>query len=426
MIEQPPKIDHNVFIDALTKGVNADIAPIIDKINNDYDYWDKVKYKQLPKKYTPQTLWTLVKASRIRGRIYVWTKYRISLSVTSNMQRMCHDFDMKFGSFWEDGNDYQSPEKKYYLSSSLMEEAIYSSIMEGASTTRVVAKEMLRKKKSPHNKAQQMIINNYKTIQYIVEHRKEPLTEENLLYIHQLMTEKTLDNPEDAGRFRTNDKVVVANMMDGDIVHTPPSFTEIPEFVKTLCGFFNNDNPLTFIHPIIKGIIIHFMLAYMHPFVDGNGRTARALFYWYMLKENYSLTEYMSISRVIAKSKNAYEKSFRYTEADENDMGYFVAYNLKALDTAFDQLRDYIQRKQREKKAAQSFMMAGNINQRQAAVLQRLTDEPNAVITVKDLQQLFSVSSMTARKDLTELVKQGYLQEIAINKVTRGYIKNKN
>ena len=426
MIEQPPKIDHNVFIDALTKGVNADIAPIIDKINNDYDYWDKVKYKQLPKKYTPQTLWTLVKASRIRGRIYVWTKYRISLSVTSNMQRMCHDFDMKFGSFWEDGNDYQSPEKKYYLSSSLMEEAIYSSIMEGASTTRVVAKEMLRKKKSPHNKAQQMIINNYKTIQYIVEHRKEPLTEENLLYIHQLMTEKTLDNPEDAGRFRTNDKVVVANMMDGDIVHTPPSFTEIPEFVKTLCGFFNNDNPHTFIHPIIKGIIIHFMLAYMHPFVDGNGRTARALFYWYMLKENYSLTEYMSISRVIAKSKNAYEKSFRYTEADENDMGYFVAYNLKALDTAFDQLRDYIQRKQREKKAAQSFMMVGNINQRQATVLQRLTDEPNAVITVKDLQQLFSVSSMTARKDLTELVKQGYLQEIAINKVTRGYIKNKN
>ena len=426
MIEQPPKIDHNVFIDALTKGVNADIAPIIDKINNDYDYWDKVKYKQLPKKYTPQTLWTLVKASRIRGRIYVWTKYRISLSVTSNMQRMCHDFDMKFGSFWEDGNDYQSPEKKYYLSSSLMEEAIYSSIMEGASTTRVVAKEMLRKKKSPHNKAQQMIINNYKTIQYIVEHRDEPLTEENLLYIHQLMTEKTLDNPEDAGRFRTNDKVVVANMMDGDIVHTPPSFTEIPEFVKTLCGFFNNDNPHTFIHPIIKGIIIHFMLAYMHPFVDGNGRTARALFYWYMLKENYSLTEYMSISRVIAKSKNAYEKSFRYTEADENDMGYFVAYNLKALDTAFDQLRDYIQRKQREKKAAQSFMMVGNINQRQATVLQRLTDEPNAVITVKDLQQLFSVSSMTARKDLTELVKQGYLQEIAINKVTRGYIKNKN
>ncbi len=430
MIEKPPIItDQDLAVVMLDKSKRPDekLSALIDKINDDYEYWDTVKYKKRPETCgSARELWIRVRASRISSTVYTWDKYNVNFGLTNRMQRLCHEFDMNFGGSWENASVIPNDNRERYLISSLMEEAIYSSIMEGASTTRVVAKEMLRKKKSPHNKAQQMIINNYKTIQYIVEHRNEPLTKENLLYIHQLMTEKTLDNPEDAGRFRTNDKVVVANMMDGDIVHTPPSFTEIPEFVKTLCGFFNNDNPHTFIHPIIKGIIIHFMLAYMHPFVDGNGRTARALFYWYMLKENYSLTEYMSISRVIAKSKNAYEKSFRYTEADDNDMGYFVAYNLKALDTAFNQLRDYIQRKQREKRAAQSFMMAGNINQRQATVLQRLTDEPSTVITVKDLQQLFSISSMTARKDLTELVQQGYLQEIAINKVTRGYIKNKN
>ena len=422
MIELPPKIDKKTLLDAVMMDVDAGLVPIINKINTDYEYWDKVKYKPLPKGYTPEMLWTFVKASRSRGMIPVWDKYGINLCVTSQMQRICHDFDMKFGSFWEADNDSQSSEKKYYLSSSLMEEAIYSSKMEGASTTRIVAKEMLRKKKSPQNKAQQMIVNNYTTIQYIVEHKDEPLTEKGLLYIHRLMTEKTLDNPEDAGRFRTNNDVVVANMLEGDIVHTPPTFEEIPEFVTTLCDFFNNENHSTFIHPIIKGIIIHFMVAYMHPFVDGNGRTARALFYWYMLKENYKLTEYMSISRVIAKSKTSYEKSFRYTENDGNDMGYFVAYNLRALEISFQQLRDYIQRKQREKKAASAFMKAGNINQRQALVLQRLTEEPDTVFTVKDLQEQFSVSSMTARKDLSELVRQGYLEEIAINKVTRGYI----
>lgn len=423
MIELPPKIDKKTLLDAVMMDVDAGLVPIINKINTDYEYWDKVKYKPLPKGYTPEMLWTFVKASRLRGMIPVWDKYGINLCVTSQMQRICHDFDMKFGSFWEADNDSQSSEKKYYLSSSLMEEAIYSSKMEGASTTRIVAKEMLRKKKTPQNKAQQMIVNNYTTIQYIVEHKDEPLTEKGLLYIHKLMTEKTLDNSEDAGRFRKNNDVVVANMVDGDIVHTPPAFEEIPEFVTTLCDFFNNDNQGTFIHPIIKGIIIHFMVAYMHPFVDGNGRTARALFYWYMLKENYKLTEYMSISRVIAKSKTSYEKSFRYTENDGNDMGYFVAYNLRALEISFQQLRDYIQRKQREKKAASAFMKAGNINQRQALVLQWLTEEPDIIYTVKDLQEQFSVSSMTARKDLSELVRQGYLEEIAINKVTRGYIK---
>ena len=344
MIELPPKIDKKTLVNALLKGIDPNIMPVVDKVNADYEYWDKAKYKKLPEGFTPQMLWANVKASRLRSMIPVWNKYSINLCVTSQMQRLCHEFDMKFGSFWEVEGDTQSSEKKYYLSSSLMEEAIYSSKMEGASTTRIVAKDMLRKKKSPQNKSQQMIVNNYNTIQYIVEHKDEPLTEELLLTIHRLMTEKTLDNPEDAGRFRTNDKVVVADMVEGDIIYTPPSFQEIPEFVESLCDFFNNDNPRTFIHPIIRGIIVHFMLAFMHPFVDGNGRTARALFYWYMLKEGYKLTEYMSISRVIAKSKSNYEKAFRYVENDGNDMGYFVAYNLGALEISFQQLRDYIQR----------------------------------------------------------------------------------
>ena len=423
MIELPPKIDRKTLVNALLKGIDSNIMPVVDKVNADYEYWDKAKYKKLPEGFTPQMLWANVKASRLRSMIPVWNKYSINLCVTSQMQRLCHEFDMKFGSFWEVEGDTQSSEKKYYLSSSLMEEAIYSSKMEGASTTRIVAKDMLRKKKSPQNKSQQMIVKNYNTIQYIVEHKDEPLTEELLLTIHRLMTEKTLDNPEDAGRFRTNDKVVVADMVEGDIIYTPPSFQEIPEFVESLCDFFNNDNPRTFIHPIIRGIIVHFMLAFMHPFVDGNGRTARALFYWYMLKEGYKLTEYMSISRVIAKSKSNYEKAFRYVENDGNDMGYFVAYNLGALEISFQQLRDYIQRKQREKRAASSFMMAGNINQRQALILQRLKEEPDTIFTVKDVQEQFSVSSMTARKDLSALVLQGYLKEIALNKVTRGYIK---
>lgn len=423
MIEQPPKIDRKVLVNALLKGIDPNIASIVDTVNANYEYWDKVKYKKLPEGFTPQMLWTNVKASRLRSTILVWEKYGINLCITSQMQRLCHEFDMKFGSFWEAEADTQSAEKRYYLSSSLMEEAIYSSKMEGASTTRIVAKDMLRKKKSPQNKSQQMIANNYNTIQYIVEHKDEPLTEEALLHIHRLMTEKTMDNPEDTGRFRSNDKVVVADMVEGEVIYTPPSYQEIPEFVESLCDFFNNESPRTFIHPIIRGIIVHFLLAFMHPFADGNGRTARALFYWYMLKEKYWLTEYMSISRVIAKSKPSYEKSFRYVENDGNDIGYFVAYNLRALDISFQQLTDYIQRKQREKKAATSFMIAGNINYRQAMILQRIKEEPNTIMTVKDVQEQFSVSSMTARKDLSDLVRQGYLTEIAINKVTRGYIK---
>lgn len=423
MIELPPQIEAEAFWDALQGKIGSDIDLLVDAANEEYDYWDKVKYKSLPQGCTPQMFWSYIKASRQKGMITVWEKYGIKLCVTNQMQRLCHEFDMLFGNFWAEEDGPQSVDKKHYLASSLMEEAIYSSQIEGASTTRVVAKDMLRKKKAPQNKSQQMIVNNYATIQYIAQHRDELLTEETLLHIHRLMTENTLDNSENAGRFRSNDEVVVADMIQGEIVYTPPSYKEIPEFVETLCQLFNNDSPRVFIHPIIKGIIIHFMLAYMHPFVDGNGRTARALFYWYMLKQKYWLTEYMSISRVIAKSKKTYEKTFCYSENDQNDIGYFVAYNLRALKLAFMQLRDYIQRKQKEKKAASAFMVIGNINQRQAMILQRFTEAPSLVMTVKDVQMSFDIATMTARKDLSELVQRGYLKEIAINKVTRGYIK---
>lgn len=424
MMELPPKIEKRAFSDALFGKTSEEINFLVDQINEEYDYWDKVKYKKpLPNGVTPEMLWSYVKASRLKQSVMIWDKYGIKLCVTSHIQRLCHEFDMLLGSFWSSENDSQSAERKYYLDSSLMEEAIYSSQMEGASTTRVVAKEMLRKNKSPQNKSQQMIVNNYNTIQYITQHRNDPLTEENLLHIHRLMTENTLDDPNNAGRFRTNDEVVVADVVANEIVYTPPTYKEIPEFLDALCYMFNEDNPRVFLHPIIKGIVIHFMLAYMHPFVDGNGRTARALFYWYMLKENYWLTEYMSISRVIAKSKKNYEKTFRYSENDENDIGYFVAYNLRALKISFQQLTDYIQRKQKEKKAANAFMASGNVNQRQALILQQFAEDPDLVLTVKEVQTRFSVASMTARKDLSELVQQGYLQEIAINKVTRGYLR---
>lgn len=206
----------------------------------------------------------------------------------------------------------------------------------------------------------------------------------------------------------------------------PPSYEEIPEFVKDLCAFFNEKKSKTFIHPIIRGVIIHFMIAYMHPFVDGNGRTARALFYWYMLKQKYWLTEYLSISRVIAKSKKAYEKAFLYTEADDKDMGYFVAYNLRVLELSFRQLQGYIKKKQDEKKAANTFLRLGEINDRQAQIIKMYVDNPKEVLTVKDIQNEFFVSATTAKTDIVGLMNRGLLSEISFNRVKKGYIRSED
>ena len=425
-IENPPIIKESEFLDTLINPPKEDIAAIVDKINENYEYWDTIKYKKCPQNCYSEKVWLYVKASRIRSLVPVWNKYGIILSVTNQMLRMCHEFDMNFGGFWGTSSVISGDHKERYLNSSLMEEAIFSSQMEGAATTRQVAKDMLRKKMTPKDKSQQMIANNYQTIQFVVQNQDTPLTTELLQHIHRLMTEHTLENPQDAGRFRTNDDVVVENGITHEIVHYPPSYTEIPEFVKDLCRFFNEEKPKVFIHPIIRGIIIHFMVAYMHPFVDGNGRTARALFYWYMLKQKYWLTEYLSISRVIAKSKKSYEKSFQYTEADGNDIGYFVAYNLRVLGLSFKQLQGYLKRKQEEKKAANTFLQLGDINDRQAQIIKMFVDNPKEVITVKDIQSKFFISATTAKGDIMVLVTRGLINEFAFNKVKRGYVRSEN
>lgn len=425
-IETPPRIEPQELLDFLVAPPTEDIVSLVDKINEEYEYWDAVKYKKLPKGFSAKKLWTYVKADRRKNQIRVWPKYNMLLGITNRMQRMCHEFDMNFGGFWGTNSIIPNDSKERYLVSSLMEEAIFSSQMEGAATTRLVAKDMLRKKMTPKDKSQQMIANNYQTIQFVVQNQDTPLTVELLQHIHRLMTENTLDDPNDAGRFRTNDEVVVENGITHEVVHRPPSYTEIPEFVKELCKFFNEEESKVFIHPIIRGIIIHFMIAYMHPFVDGNGRTARALFYWYMLKQKYWLTEYLSISRVIAKSKKSYENSFLYTEADNNDIGYFVAYNLRVLGLSFKQLQGYLKRKQEEKKAANMFLQLGDINDRQAQIIKMFVDNPKEVITVKDIQTKFFISATTAKVDIMGLVNRELINEFAFNKVKRGYVRSEN
>lgn len=426
MIERPPRITNQQLAKALldkNKESNKELQTLLDKINDGYEYWDTVKYKKLTSGITDIDLWTYVKASRLNLTIGVWQNPLLMLGLTNRMQRLCHEFDMNFGGSWGDSSVIPAESRQQYLVSSLMEEAIYSSQMEGAATTRKVAKDMLRKKMSPRDKSQQMIVNNYQTINYIAEHKTDSLTPELLLHVHQLMTSNTLDSPDDSGRFRKNDDIVVENAIPHETVHIPPTYTEIPSFVKSLCDFFNETHSKVFIHPIIRGIIIHFMIAYVHPFADGNGRTARAMFYWYMLRQGYWLTEYMSISRVIAKSKKAYEKSFLYAEADMLDIGYFVNYNLGVLEKSFKQLQEYIKRKQLDKNSANKFFKLGNINERQAQILKMYYEDPALILTVKDLQVKFLVTPTTAKNDLMLLLERKFIKEIAFNKVKKGYIK---
>lgn len=425
MIEKPPSLKKNNLNEVYNILVNPDYTSLFNKIDKEYLYWDRVKYL-VPADVDASAFWHAVKIKRnLTAKTLTFGRTEFKFSVTDSMQELLHSLDLNLGGSLGTQGIIPEKDKTFYLVNSIMEEAIASSQMEGASTTRKVAKDMLRKQLKPKNKGQQMISNNYTTIRYLVENQSNEFSVEQLKEIQRLITHNTLANSEYEGSFRTSDDVMVIDSITGEVAHTPPSYMEIEQWIKELCDFANNDNEL-FIHPIIKGIIIHFMLSYIHPFVDGNGRTARSLVYWYMIKKGYWLTEYLSISRIIYRSKKKYEAAFLYTENDENDLSYFIRFNLETMQKAFEELKIYLQRKLSEQNDLLYFKEISEINERQAHILKKLTEKPKTIFTAKELTTLFNVSIKTTRKDLQQLVLLGLMQEININQRQLGYIRTDN
>lgn len=426
MIESTPKQQNTSIQLAFKLLNNQQYKELFDKIDDNYLYWDKVKYLS-PDGIRPEVLWNAVKIRRSTNVINLkFGKYIFHFTITKRMQALLYEFDTDFSNHLNAENIIPDKDSKQYLVSSIMEEAIASSQMEGASTTRKVAKEILRQQKNPVDKSQQMIVNNYATIRYLLDNKTEKMTLDYLKKIHQSISNKTLDSSESEGMLRKDNNIYVMNNITGEITHTPPDVSELPELLKELCDFANDKLDLPFIHPIVKGIIIHFMLAFFHPFVDGNGRTSRALVYWYLLKRGYWLTEYLSISRIIYKSKTQYEKSFLYTENDDLDLSYFINYNLVVLKKAYEDLKTYLQKKIREQKELLTLIGIAEINERQVQIIKVLDETPASIFTAKELTNRFGITAKTARNDLQGLVTIGLMVTSPMNKRKIGYLRSRN
>ncbi|UPT73981.1 MAG: Fic family protein [Elusimicrobiota bacterium] len=267
-----------------------------------------------------------------------------------------------------------------------------------------------------------MIANNYKAMERLRDLKDSPLTAEILLELQTALTEGTLDDPAAAGRFRRSpeDDNIVVEDFDGTILHHPPPGSELPARIGQLLAFANDDSSERFIHPVVKAILLHFWIGYDHPFVDGNGRTARAVFYWYMLRKGYWLFEYVSISRIVLKAMGDYKRAYLFSEAGECDATYFLMFNLRAIDIAMDDVHRYIERKKKEIQDSASALRAiPEINFRQRELLLDALKKPGRSYSIYEHKNTHQVSYQTARTDLQDLQAKGFLSAIRDGKTFR-------
>jgi Fic family protein len=387
------------------------------KTQRKYLHWDKLQHYKPPEGFNHREWWLGLKLSRIDALRPIGLMDKaggaFQFAVPESVMEELHQIDVGAGGLISLPEPITNPQTRdRYLVNSLMEEAITSSQLEGAVTTREVAKEMIRTGRKPRDISEQMILNNYVTMQRIRALKKEPLSQELIFQIHRLVTENTLDDPTAAGRFRRADEKRVVGDDYGQIYHEPPQAEELPDRMAAMCSLANGATPDYFVHPAVRAIILHFWLAYDHPFVDGNGRTARALFYWAMLHHGYWLFEFISISSILRKAPSKYGSSFLYTETDDNDLTYFLIAQTQVIRRAILELHAYIERKKEETHHAELRMRALDLfNHRQVAIIRHALKHPGQRYTFTSHQQSHNIVYQTARTDLLELGEKGVLEQ---------------
>jgi Fic family protein len=391
--------------------------------NQRYLPWDKIRYQTPPGDLRHEEWWLAISIGRtaMKRQLPLFDKdgNAFSYAIPDEILRLTEEITRRAsGSIGLPEPITNASTRDRYIVSSLIQEAITSSQLEGASTTRRVAKEMLRSGRMPNDRSEQMIYNNYNGMRRVVELRDQDLTPELVCQLHRIVTEGTLDDPFAAGRIQNNpdpaDRVAVWGwgFDEEKPIHVPPPAEQLADRLKNLCDFANGpDDSDSWVQPVLRSIAIHFIVGYDHYFEDGNGRTARLLFYWSMLRRGYWLAEFITISTILRNVPAKYARSFLYTESDRGDLTYFFLYHLQVIARSLNELDSYLDRKVRELRETRVLLAAtpGEYNYRQLALLEHAIKNPQAIYTIQSHARSHNVSDETARNDLRNLETRSLL-----------------
>ena len=402
-----------------------------------YLYWDKFKW-HVAKEHDVKKAWLVTKWCRFTKR-----KIIELLDKNGNEFHYCKPDSLQAKFFkiaklsGEGMTSNSSLQQKFLMASLVMEEAISSAQLEGASTTRRVAKQMLVEARKPRSQDEQMILNNYLLMKEVKSLTDAPLSIEMILHFHKIATHNTSENSVVPGTFRKDNEIVIADGSDGEVLHQPPHFGDIERRLQKLCDFANavhsGEDGDAFIDPIAKAIILHFMIGYEHPFADGNGRTARAIFYWFMLNNGFEFFEYLSISKLLKVAPVKYGMAYLYTEIDESDLTYFLYYQADIILRSMDELFTYLEERSLEFEEVVGLLenskLSDALNFIQKNIVKKAMNNPGRLFTVKEISNHYDISENTARKYLKDLVSYKILGALkegrTVNYIAMADIKDK-
>lgn len=387
-----------------------------------YLHWADFKHLPAPAGWSQEGLWALVKSRRwgafenlepLQGRHGA----RMFLNASRPLAAALHRIDTRQNLWRAVHRGPGSPQADIgYRLMAAIEEAHHSSAIEGAVTTRRQSKDLILSGRAPRDNSERMVWNNFQAIERLEAWASRPLSVDLVGEVHSVITDGTLESAADVGHVRQDDEVRILDQGTNEVVWTPPPASELPQRLAHLCTFANR--PLSdeqFVHPLVRAILVHHQLAYDHPFGDGNGRTARALFVWSALRSGYHWFRSLSISRAVNRARQRYYRAFREVQTDEqdaHDVTYFVRQQIRCIEQETEHLARFLE----ERIALEGWLESKRastkgLNARQLALVDHALQHPETVFTAREHRQYHRITQPTAWKDLTNLVERGLLLE---------------
>lgn len=255
-------------------------------------------------------------------------------------------------------------------------------------------------------KDRQEVLNYLEALERIPEFaQRSPFKSEDLLEVHKTVTKETLENPEDEGIFR-NRQVFVGNRITGEVIFMPPTTDQVPELVNEFLEW-SNSTVVNDIDPVIEAGLAHYEFVRIHPFIDGNGRTARIMATLVLYKRGFDVKRFFALDDYYDQDRRAYYEALNRVDQSTWDLTGWLEYFTDGVAVSIEAVKKKVIGLSKDIKLLKDKGQIA-LTERQMKIVERIIDKGQ--ITNREMRELFRLSDEGARKEISKLVKLGVVK----------------
>jgi Fic family protein len=249
-------------------------------------------------------------------------------------------------------------------------------------------------------KAKQEVLNYLTVLEKIDQFQKEGvITEHSILTIHKALTRETLDNLDWEGTYRKI-QVVVGNRITGEVIFTPPPPEDVPRAMANFIPWLNSKSAFD-LHPVLVAGISHYEFVRIHPFVDGNGRTARALATLILYLRGFDIKRFFALDDYYDSDRPAYYAALQSVDQETLDLTGWLEYFTDGVLLSLSKVKERVLQLSLEK---HKIDVKGQValSERQMRIIEHIQSKGR--ITTGEVAKMFTITRQAALKELNKLI----------------------